>query len=96
MIMTIRLIPQFELLSGNEGSIFYLNAVSGDVILVRHLDREVTSQHVLVLGVGDRRGQTATATLSINVEDVNDNAPTFYPVFTFLKVRPHNPSETRC
>ncbi|KAG8223177.1 hypothetical protein J437_LFUL000343 [Ladona fulva] len=46
------------------------------VVTARALDREARAHYILTLEASDGRA-TATATLSVNVEDVNDNAPTF-------------------
>ncbi|KAL8603768.1 hypothetical protein ACOMHN_024384 [Nucella lapillus] len=85
---------RFQLLSGNEGKQFHLHGGNGVITLVRHLEREVTSCHVLTVQVSDERGQTATATLGVDVEDVNDNAPVFKPAFSVIKLPKNSPPDT--
>nr|CAD7425766.1 unnamed protein product [Timema monikensis] len=64
---------------------FYIDQ-NGTVSVQRSLDREEYSKHqVLVLAIDDGvPSKTATALLTVIVEDINDNAPTFledyYPV----------------
>ncbi|XP_076447691.1 protocadherin Fat 4-like [Babylonia areolata] len=77
---------RYELLSGNEDKLFHLHRGNGVITLVRHLDREAMSRHVLNVKVGDKRGQTATAILEVVVEDANDNAPVFNPAFSWLRL----------
>ncbi|KAK7101764.1 protocadherin Fat 4-like isoform X2 [Littorina saxatilis] len=78
----------FELVSGNDNDLFRLHSGTGDVTVVSQLDREMSSQHghALVVGVRDEGGQTATATLLIDLGDVNDNAPVFHPVFKSFEI----------
>ncbi|KAL3853661.1 hypothetical protein ACJMK2_017186 [Sinanodonta woodiana] len=60
-------------------SLFSLDSSSGQIVLVGHLDREMTSIHTLLV-TGSDGTNTATATVTITVTDVNDNAPIFNPV----------------
>ncbi len=56
---------------------------NGVVTIRRRLDREVTPLHHLnILAFYDSViSKTATATLTVNVQDINDNAPRFLNVF---------------
>uniref|UniRef100_S4RTD9 Cadherin domain-containing protein n=1 Tax=Petromyzon marinus TaxID=7757 RepID=S4RTD9_PETMA len=58
---------------------FALNTVTGEVRLVRELDREARQSYALtVLAVDKGRPPlTSTATLAVTVGDANDNAPRF-------------------
>ncbi|XP_067670754.1 protocadherin Fat 4-like [Haliotis asinina] len=62
--------------------ILMVNSSTGNIVLIGDLDREEIELITLVLHVIDtnavrRKPQTATATLTISVIDVDDNAPTF-------------------
>ncbi|XP_030835681.1 cadherin-23 isoform X4 [Strongylocentrotus purpuratus] len=67
--------------AGNTGGHFQINPVSGDVTLLRQLDRELESQHNLTIRATDQGAppQSATTTLKVIVLDFNDNAPQWSP-----------------
>ncbi|XP_070559927.1 protocadherin Fat 4-like [Ptychodera flava] len=54
---------------------FALDPTTGEIILTSPLDREVEDNYQLILKVIDGGGQSATATLSVTVSDINDNTP---------------------
>nr|KAG5696612.1 hypothetical protein BaRGS_034073 [Batillaria attramentaria] len=58
---------------------FSINATTGEVHTRRKLDRETVPQHVLTILAIDKGDPplTGTAKLTVNLEDVNDNYPTF-------------------
>ncbi|CAL1539050.1 unnamed protein product [Lymnaea stagnalis] len=67
----------YSVKTGNEDNKVTLYSTSGLMWLMVGYDREETPKHeYIILAVSDS-GQTATQTLTINVEDVNDNAPVF-------------------
>lgn len=61
------------------GGRFVIDADSGVVSTTTPLDREMASQHVLVVKATDAGllPRSAVVTLSVDVDDVNDNAPRF-------------------
>ncbi|VDI43587.1 Hypothetical predicted protein [Mytilus galloprovincialis] len=67
---------------------FKINSATGEVTINSALDRELTDTVLLTLTVNDTNAatsilQTATATLTVSILDVNDNYPVFlenYPV----------------
>lgn len=57
-------------------SVFNIDGFTGDVTLRRSLDYELTRYHLLYINVTDGTYQSQT-TLTVDVNDVNDNAPSF-------------------
>ena len=57
---------------------FLLDSETGQIILARELDRETTDQYIIEVEASDG-SLSATATITIDVTDVNDNAPIFNP-----------------
>ena len=57
-------------------SVFNIDGFTGDVTLRKSLDYELTRYHLLYINVTDGTYQSQT-TLTVDVNDVNDNAPSF-------------------
>ncbi|XP_059427692.1 protocadherin-9 isoform X2 [Carassius carassius] len=55
--------------------LFALNSTTGLITVQRSLDREETAIHKLTVLASDGSSSPARATITINVTDVNDNAP---------------------
>ncbi|XP_042613430.1 protocadherin-9-like isoform X3 [Cyprinus carpio] len=55
--------------------LFALNSTTGLITVQRPLDREETAIHKLTVQASDGSSSPARATITINVTDVNDNAP---------------------
>ncbi|XP_068204162.1 cadherin-99C-like [Palaemon carinicauda] len=68
---------RFSLISGNELRHFDIGETSGIFRLVDQLDRESLDAYSLVVKAEDPEGLSNTATISIKVEDVNDQTPEF-------------------
>ncbi|XP_061181977.1 cadherin-99C-like isoform X2 [Saccostrea echinata] len=74
----------FSIISGNVNNDFGINLTTGEVRTQRTLDRETTPQYTLNIRVKDQSGLSAQTTLTIIIQDVNDNNPIFTPVtYTF-------------
>ncbi|GFO44048.1 protocadherin fat 4 [Plakobranchus ocellatus] len=75
----------FSIESGNTDSDFGIDPSSGYIFVSKFLDRERTDTYTLVLTAVDSLfSSTATGTLTVSVDDVNDNDPVFTPsVFEF-------------
>ncbi|XP_019623295.1 PREDICTED: protocadherin Fat 4-like [Branchiostoma belcheri] len=89
----------YSLLSGNDGTAFGIDPVSGVISIAKHLDREaVTSCRLEVLATdgGDSFGtcRNATVWVNITVVDENDNPPTFDTAATFISVLESTPVGT--
>ncbi|KAH9504992.1 hypothetical protein Btru_061348 [Bulinus truncatus] len=79
----------YSIVSGNTNNDFVIDPVSGNVTTWRFLDRETTASYALVVRALNQGGKSATATLSVVVNDVNDCNPIFTPsVYVFYV--PHN------
>lgn len=68
---------KFTLVSGNTGGAFAIDATSGLITVAGKLDRETTANYTLVVQATDQGGQSVTHNATIQVTDVNDNAPKF-------------------
>lgn len=68
----------YSISSGNTGNKFTIDGNTGDIRNSANLDRETTSSYSLTILATDlgTPARTGTATLTINVTDFNDNAPT--------------------
>ena len=67
----------FRIVSGDPDQVFTINSLSGQLQAVGLIDFEQTSQFELVLEAADNGTPplSSTATVSINILDVNDNPP---------------------
>ncbi|XP_035681485.1 protein dachsous-like [Branchiostoma floridae] len=87
----------FSIIPNNSSFIITTGHQRGVIKTKRPLDRETTARYDLVLKVRDRGTppRTATATLHIVVEDMNDNAPYFSHSGQYLgEVEEHQPNGT--
>ena len=77
---------RYSILGGNVESAFSVDEISGLISTAKYLDREILDQYTMSLQVVDQGVPqfTATASLMVQVEDVNDHVPHFdskiYPV----------------
>ncbi|XP_066284596.1 protocadherin Fat 4-like [Branchiostoma lanceolatum] len=71
----------YAITSGNTDGKFYIHPTAGDIKLRTALDYETTPSYVLEATATDGGGLAVTATVSINVVNVNDMTPTFNPAF---------------
>lgn len=67
----------FKILSGNTGGAFAIHLTSGLVTVAAKLDREKIENYTLSVEAKDLGGQSVTHNATIQVMDVNDNAPVF-------------------
>ncbi|XP_078678313.1 protocadherin Fat 4-like [Branchiostoma floridae x Branchiostoma belcheri] len=71
----------YAIITGNNDGKFYIHPTAGDIKLRTTLDYETTPSYVLEVTATDGGGSAVTATVSINVVNVNDMTPTFNPAF---------------
>lgn len=70
--------------AGNVNNDFIINSTTGELRTARLLNREAAPQYTLNIQVQDQSGLTAQTTLTIIIQDVNDNNPVFIPTtYTF-------------
>ncbi|XP_064481266.1 protein dachsous-like [Ornithodoros turicata] len=67
------------IVDGNEGNTFVISGSTGEIVLVRSLDRELLAQYTLRVAAMDRGtpSMNATAQVVVVIQDVNDHAPVF-------------------
>ena len=64
-------------LTANPGLKFNIDPNGGQVTLAGKVDADVLDEYILVIQAAEEGGDfTATATLTVNIDDVNDNEPT--------------------
>ncbi|XP_066141158.1 cadherin-related tumor suppressor isoform X1 [Euwallacea fornicatus] len=87
----------YSIIGGNIEQAFKIDPQSGDIQTSRELDRETISMYSLIIGAIDTGlpPQTGTATMKVNVLDVNDNGPVFDPPRVVGKVLENQPAFTR-
>ena len=75
---------------------FYLNSETGDLILTSYLDYETDSSYTLTVTSSDRGStpQTDTTTVTVSVNDVNDNTPQCTPTAVSVTLREDDPVDT--
>lgn len=73
---------EYSIISGNHNNAFILDSVRGILATNVMLDREITSSYKLVLQAADRGNPPLSSTASIRVQvvDVNDNSPAIPPM----------------
>lgn len=64
-------------LGQNSNDLFAIGAQLGEVYLARRLDYETQQRHGLMISAYDGQGLSANVSLSVEVQDVNDNPPVF-------------------
>lgn len=72
-------IVRYTITSGNEGKEFYVDAVSGTISILRPLDYDEIQEYRLNITAKDLgfKPKETTATVTIILTDINDNAPQF-------------------
>ena len=78
----------YNIVSGNLDSNLAVDSNTGEIKLVGALDYEIRTQYVLTIHAVDKMAtvRTGTATVTIDVNDVNDNAPTCTPAVQTFEV----------
>ncbi|XP_028939774.1 cadherin-related family member 3-like, partial [Antrostomus carolinensis] len=66
-------------------NIFWINPTKGDVKILARLDYETTQKHILTVQASDQE-KTATASVTVNVVEVNDEEPVCSPNFYSFQI----------
>ncbi|NXD78175.1 CDHR3 protein, partial [Halcyon senegalensis] len=66
-------------------NIFWINPTKGDVKILAKLDYETTQKHILIVQASDQE-KTATASVTVNVLEVNDEEPVCSPNFYSFQI----------
>ena len=89
-VLTVRATPSdasisvvYEIVRGNDGDSFFLNSETGELSVRNPLDARRQQNYVLTVRAGNEGSNQlfSLATISIFVEDVNDNFPSFESQF---------------
>ena len=67
----------FHIIDGNVGGAFAIQNISGLITVASKLDRETFAKYHLAVRAMDASGKSVTNNATIEVVDVNDNAPKF-------------------
>ncbi|XP_036146923.1 protein dachsous [Monomorium pharaonis] len=70
-------LPIRYILGQNTNNLFSINVRSGELYLAKRLDYETQQRHGLLITALDGSGLSSNLSLSIEVQDVNDNPPVF-------------------
>ncbi|XP_060070203.1 cadherin-related tumor suppressor-like [Ylistrum balloti] len=75
---------------------FQLDSTSGVVTTLKVLDREVIAYYIIriIARDGGTPARSSTATVNVNVDDINDSIPRFYPITYFAEVLENKPVGT--
>ncbi|RXG73363.1 Protocadherin-15 [Armadillidium vulgare] len=70
-------VSYYSIVGGNGGNAFEIDTLTGRITVVAPLDREQQSEHTLIIQAEDSEGKSNTASVVIQVTDVNDVTPKF-------------------
>ncbi|KAM6972795.1 protocadherin Fat 1a [Aplochiton taeniatus] len=87
---------RYSIVDGNQGSPFTIDPVGGQVKVARQLDREKTSGYTLTVAAADNGSppRSSSATVNIDVSDINDNPPLFSKANYSLIIQENRPTGT--
>uniref|UniRef100_A0ABI7X939 FAT atypical cadherin 4 n=1 Tax=Felis catus TaxID=9685 RepID=A0ABI7X939_FELCA len=87
---------RYSISSGNEEGIFAINSSTGILTLAKALDYELCQKHEMTITATDGGwvARTGYCSVTVNVIDVNDNSPVFFPDEYFPTVLENAPSGT--
>uniref|UniRef100_A0A3P9HZR5 FAT atypical cadherin 1 n=1 Tax=Oryzias latipes TaxID=8090 RepID=A0A3P9HZR5_ORYLA len=87
---------QYSIVDGNQGSPFTIDPLRGELKVARQLDRERTSGYTLTVVASDNGVPplSSSATINIDISDVNDNPPLFSQANYSLIIQENRPKGT--
>lgn len=76
-------------------NVFALDTMTGQLTTNSKMDRETIAQYEIQVVARDQGipPQSSTATVLLNIEDINDNSPEFYPIRYFVPVSENTPMD---
>ncbi len=88
-------VVRYSILSGNDDEFFRMDPSTGEVFLVRQVDREQldTDTFSLIIQATSSETEPALARLVVNVKDINDNPPIFHPAQHVISIMENLPVE---
>ncbi|XP_036407043.1 protocadherin Fat 1-like isoform X2 [Megalops cyprinoides] len=86
----------YSIIKGNQDSPFTIDSVKGELKVARQLDREKISGYTLTILASDNGNppKSSSATVNIDVSDVNDNPPVFSQANYTLVIQENRPAGT--
>ncbi|VVD04616.1 unnamed protein product [Leptidea sinapis] len=89
-------IIRYEISSGNEDNVFEIHSISGAIQIIRSLDYDEIQEYRLNITAKDLgfNPKEATATVTVILTDINDNAPTFNQSKYLAYLRENSPINT--
>ncbi|XP_045494732.1 cadherin-related tumor suppressor [Colias croceus] len=89
-------IIRYEISSGNEDDVFKIHPVSGVISILRSLDYDEVQEYRLNITARDLgfKPKEATATVTIILTDINDNAPIFNQTHYLAYLQENSPVNT--
>ncbi len=88
----------FSILTGNQEGMFQIGQSTGQILLVGELDHERTERYLLQVMAKDRGEPplNSTTVITLDIVDVNDNAPSFNQSEYMFSVNESVPITTSC
>ncbi|KAK5608383.1 hypothetical protein CRENBAI_026607 [Crenichthys baileyi] len=87
----------YSIFSGNQDNEFFIDPISGIIKVNKPLDREKVPSYSLAVRALDNGTppMSSTAVVSIEISDINDNPPTFFPANLTAVIQENKPIGTR-
>ncbi|XP_056442395.1 protocadherin Fat 1a isoform X2 [Gadus chalcogrammus] len=87
---------RYSIADGNQGSLFTIDPIRGELKVARQLDRERTSGYTLTVVASDNGSpaRSSVAAVNVDVSDVNDNPPLFAQANYSLIIQENRPKGT--
>ncbi|CAI4228047.1 unnamed protein product [Auanema sp. JU1783] len=85
---------RFAIAGPAEGLPFLVEKLSGKIIVRTHLDRESRKEWRFVVSLTAPNGASSLSTVTVNVDDIDDNSPVFQTIENKFKVVENSPVGT--
>ncbi|XP_059932324.1 protocadherin Fat 3a isoform X3 [Gadus macrocephalus] len=86
----------YSIVNGDRENQFFIDPLSGMIKVNKHLDRETVSGYTLAVRALDSGSPALSSTVTVNIDiaDINDNPPTFYPANLTTVIQENKPIGT--